>query len=60
MDSNTKITRKVRKRKYLATQRQTLGHAEDIEDKKKQFLLAWLLHLSHQLKYTLCGPNQPH
>ena len=40
----------------VATQRQTLSHAEDIENKKiaseDQVLFAWLLDLSHQLKYA--------
>ena len=35
-----------------ATQRQTLRHAEDTED-KKGILFAWLLHLSLQLKYRV-------
>ena len=53
MHGNTIITRS--QEKEVATQRQTLRHAEDTEDKKAIFIgmVANLLYLSHQLKYIV-------
>ena len=38
--------------KEVATPRQMLRHAENIEDKKTTFMVATVLQLSHKLKYA--------
>ena len=49
MNINTVITRRSRKKKEVATQRQTLRHAKDTEEEQSIYVCMNMLHLSHQL-----------